>query len=55
MQREQKNGCKMIFCFVMLVIGLAPMLGPTVIQSQEAKFPSKPLDRGSFAPGSIRT
>jgi tripartite-type tricarboxylate transporter receptor subunit TctC len=51
--REQK-GYKRIFLFLMLVTGLATILGPTVIQSQEAKYPSKPLEIiVPFAPGGI--
>lgn len=50
--REEKKRCSRVCLVLMWVIGLGLLLGPTAAQSQEANFPTKPVELTvPWAPG----
>ena len=49
---ERRDGLKMVILCLTMVMGLALVVGPTLIQGQETGFPSRPVEiMVPFAPG----
>ena len=52
--RERRDGQKMIFVCLAMAIGLALVVGPTLVQGQEKGFPTKPIEVVvPYAPGGV--
>lgn len=50
--RKEKRRCRRVFQVLIWVVGLGLLIGPAVVQSQEANFPAKPVElMVPWAPG----